>query len=114
VGTGDARAAAAASIGAYALNRSIVDLAILYVAGAVSMAMRAARVPLVPAVLGLILGPMAELQWRRAMAISEGDATVFVTRPLSAVLLAAAVLIVFASAFAARRAGAAPSREADA
>jgi putative tricarboxylic transport membrane protein len=98
-----------ASIGAYALNRSIVDLAILYVAGAVSMAMRAARVPLVPAVLGLILGPMAELQWRRAMAISEGDATVFVTRPLSAVLLAAAVLIVFASAFAGRRSVAAPS-----
>jgi putative tricarboxylic transport membrane protein len=103
-----------ASIGAYALNRSIVDLAILYIAGAVSMAMRAAQVPLVPAVLGLILGPMAELQWRRAMAISEGDATVFLTRPLSAVLLAAAVLIVVAPVLAGRRGAAvAPASEAE-
>jgi putative tricarboxylic transport membrane protein len=98
-----------ASIGAYALNRSVVDVAILYLAGAVSMAMRAAEVPLVPAVLGLILGPMAELQWRRAMAISQGDATVFLTRPLSAVLLTTALLIVAASFVAGRRGSGAPA-----
>jgi putative tricarboxylic transport membrane protein len=47
-------------------------------------------------VLGLILGPIAEQQFRRALAISQGDYTVFVSRPISAVLLAsaAAVLIV--------------------
>jgi putative tricarboxylic transport membrane protein len=71
-------------------------------------------VPLVPAVLGLILGPMAELQWRRAMAISQGDATVFVSRPLSAALLAAAVLIVAVSLFAGRREPATPPAEAGA
>ena len=43
--------------------------------------MRVYDVPLVPAVLGLVLGPLAELQFRRALAISEGDLSVFVTRP---------------------------------
>ena len=50
--------------------------------------MRVYGIPLVPAVLGLVLGPLSELQFRRAMAISEGDISVFVTRPISAVLLA--------------------------
>ena len=52
--------------------------------------------PLVPAVLGLVLGPMAEQQFRRAVAISEGDLTVFVTRPISAALLAAALVVLVA------------------
>ena len=42
--------------------------------------------------LGFILGPMLEEHLRRAMLISGGDVTVFVTRPISAGLLAAAVL----------------------
>jgi putative tricarboxylic transport membrane protein len=84
-----------ASLGAYSLNRSMLDLALLYVVGAVGCAMRLYDVPLVPAVLGLVLGPLSEQQFRRAMAISEGDVTVFVTRPISAalLLLAAAVLL---------------------
>jgi putative tricarboxylic transport membrane protein len=84
-----------ASIGAYSLNRSLVDVGLMYAVGAVGLGMRALDVPLVPAVLGLVLGPMAEQQFRRATAISEGDLSVFVTRPISAALLAtAAVLLV--------------------
>src|SRR5687767_3709632 len=101
-----------ASIGAYGLNRSVVDVAILYAAGVVSMAMRAAEVPLVPAVLGLMLGRRGELQWRGAMAICQGDASVFVWRPLSAVLLAGAVLLVAVSLVAGRRDSSAPPAEA--
>jgi putative tricarboxylic transport membrane protein len=55
-----------------------------------------ARHLLVPAVLGLILGPLAEQQFRRAVAISEGDYSVFVTRPISAVLLASAAAVLIA------------------
>ena len=54
--------------------------------------MRVYDVPLVPAVLGLVLGPLAEQQFRRALAISEGDVSVFLTRPISATLLALAIL----------------------
>jgi putative tricarboxylic transport membrane protein len=84
-----------ASLGAYSLNGSLLDLAILYLVGAVGCAMRVYEVPLVPAVLGLVLGPLSELQFRRAMAISEGDMSVFITRPIAAVLLliAAALLV---------------------
>jgi putative tricarboxylic transport membrane protein len=39
-------------------------------------------------VIGLILGPLAETQFRRALAISEGDPSVFVTQPIAAVLFA--------------------------
>ncbi len=88
-----------ASLGAYTLNRSLLDVALLYVVGVVGLAMRVYAFPLVPAVLGLVLGPMAEQQFRRAAAISEGDLTVFVTRPISAALLAAAVIVLFAPWF---------------
>ena len=52
--------------------------------------------PLAPLVLGVILGPIAETNLRRAL-MSDGDWTVFFTRPISAVLLAAAVLSVIFS-----------------
>jgi putative tricarboxylic transport membrane protein len=81
------------SIGAYSLNRSMVDLVLLYVVGVVGCAMRAWDVQLVPAVLGLVLGPMAEQQFRRALAISEGHISVFFTRPISAVLLSVAIAV---------------------
>jgi putative tricarboxylic transport membrane protein len=45
-------------------------------------------------VIGLILGPLAEAQFRRALSISQGDWTVFFVDPLSATLLAIAALAV--------------------
>jgi hypothetical protein len=45
-----------------------------------------------PGVIGLILGPLAEAQFRRALSISQGDWTVFFTDPLSLALLIIAVL----------------------
>jgi len=82
-----------ASLGAYSLNRSMLDLVLLFAVGAIGCAMRLYGFPLVPAVLGLILGPLSEQQFRRAMAISEGDASVFLERPISAVLLATAIVV---------------------
>jgi putative tricarboxylic transport membrane protein len=82
-----------ASIGAYSLNRSMLDLVLLYAVGAVGCAMRIHDVPLAPAVLGLILGPLSEGQFRRALAIGDGDLSVFVTRPISATVLLAAVVV---------------------
>jgi putative tricarboxylic transport membrane protein len=85
-----------ASLGVYTLNRSLLDVALLYVVGALGLGMRLIGLPLVPAVLGLVLGPMAEQQLRRALAISEGDLTVFATRPISAGLLAVALAVLIA------------------
>jgi putative tricarboxylic transport membrane protein len=79
-----------ASAGAYSVNRSAFDVGLLYLIGGVGYWMRSNSIPLAPAVIGLILGPMAEQQLRRALAIAEGSPTALLTRPVSATLLAAA------------------------
>ncbi|MDX2102882.1 MAG: tripartite tricarboxylate transporter permease [Alphaproteobacteria bacterium] len=85
-----------ATLGVYSLNQSLFDLGILWVIGIVGYGMRRFDFPVAPTVVGLILGPLAEQQFRRAMSISQGDATVFLTQPIAASLLAiaAAVLLV--------------------
>ena len=85
-----------ASAGAYSVNRSAFDVGLLYAVGGVGYLMRCRSIPLAPAVIGVILGPMAEQQLRRALAIAEGSWTVLVTRPISATLLTAAVLLLTA------------------
>jgi len=83
-----------ATLGAYSLHESVVDLATLYVFGLLGFAMRRWDIPVAPAVIGLILGPLAETQFRRALSISQGDASVFVTHPISAGLLALTAALV--------------------
>jgi putative tricarboxylic transport membrane protein len=85
-----------ASAGAYSVNRSAFDVGVLYAIGGVGYLMRRRSIPLAPAIIGLILGPMAEQQLRRALAIAEGSPAILVTRPISATLLAAAVMLLFA------------------
>ena len=87
-----------ASLGGYSLNRSMLDVVLLYLVGAIGCAMRIADIPLAPAVIGLILGPLAEQHFRRAVAISEGDYLVFLTRPLSATLMLVSVAVLLAPA----------------
>jgi putative tricarboxylic transport membrane protein len=101
-----------ATLGAYSLHQSWVDLLTLYAFGLAGFAMRRWGFPVAPAVIGLILGPLAESQFRRAMAISQGDPAVFLERPIAAGLLALTVLLVVAPwiwrALRAGRAGAKP------
>jgi TctA family transporter len=83
-----------ATLGAYTLNNNVVDLVILWIIGLLGFGMRVLDVPVAPCVVGLILGPLAEQQFRRALAISQGDPTVFFTHPLSLGLLVTALLLV--------------------
>jgi putative tricarboxylic transport membrane protein len=83
-----------ATLGAYSLHQSVVDLATLLVFGLLGFTMRRFGFPVAPAVIGLILGPIAEAQFRRALSISQGDASVFFTQPISAGLLALTALLV--------------------
>jgi putative tricarboxylic transport membrane protein len=83
-----------ATLGAFSLHNSVVDLVLLYAIGVVGCIMRHFDIPVAPAVIGLILGPLAEQQLRRALAISQGDPSVFVTHPISlAILLVAAAAL---------------------
>jgi putative tricarboxylic transport membrane protein len=81
-----------ATIGTYGISNSVIDLVILYTLGVVAMFMRRFDFPVAPVVIGMILGPMAEQNLRQALTISQGDWSVFVTRPGSAVILALALL----------------------
>src|SRR5207344_973600 len=92
-----------ATMGVYTLNNNIVDLVILWVIGILGFGMRVLDVPVAPCVVGLILGPLAEQQFRRALAISQGDASVFFTHPISLALLAIAVLLVITPVLLRRR-----------
>jgi putative tricarboxylic transport membrane protein len=83
-----------ATLGAYSMHQSVVDLAMLYVFGLLGFMMRRWGFPVAPAVIGLILGPLAESQFRRALAISQGDPSVFFSHPISAVLLLLTALLV--------------------
>ncbi|MFI7128453.1 tripartite tricarboxylate transporter permease [Nonomuraea sp. NPDC050153] len=88
-----------AALGVYALNGTVVDLVVLYVLGLLGYAMRRFGLPVAPAVIGMILGPMAEIQLRRALAIGAGDVTVLVRSPVAAVLLALAALALLMPVF---------------
>ena len=82
-----------ATAGAYSVNRSLFDVGLLYGIGGVGYLMRRSAIPLAPAIIGVILGPMAEQQLRRALAIAEGSPVALVTRPISLALLVAAVVL---------------------
>jgi putative tricarboxylic transport membrane protein len=85
-----------ATIGTYGISQSWIDLVLLYVVGGVGYLMRRFDFPTAPTVIGMILGPFAEQEFRRAMTISAGDMTTFVTRPLSLTLLIIAALLLLA------------------
>jgi putative tricarboxylic transport membrane protein len=88
-----------AGLGTYSLRNSTVDLVVLYALGAVGFLMRRFDIPVAPAVVGAILGPELETHFRRALQISRGDYSTFVTRPLSlSILIIAAVVLVAPSA----------------
>ena len=79
-----------ASLGAFSVHRSAGDLLLMATIGVVGFLLRAIDAPVAPVMIGLILGPTAEQHLRRALSISQGDWSVFVSRPLSASLLACA------------------------
>lgn len=98
-----------ATMGAYTLNNNIVDVALLWIIGVIGFGMRVLNVPVAPCIVGLILGPLAEQQFRRALTISQGDANVFFTHPISLALIVIAVTLVLVPTLlrwrAARQAG---------
>ena len=75
-------------IGCYSLKNNLSDVVIMAIFGVIGYGLRKMRFEPAPLLLGFILGPMLEENFRRAMLISEGDLSVFVTRPISAGFLA--------------------------
>lgn len=85
------------AIGIYSVNNSADDLLVLAVFTLVGVGLKMADYPLAPAILAFVLGRPIEASLRQALTIARGDATVFLTRPISAVLLAVAAVILVRS-----------------
>jgi putative tricarboxylic transport membrane protein len=75
-----------ATLGAFAAGGTTVDLVVLCGLGLLGLLMREAGIPVAPAVVGLILGPIAEQQLRRALTLSEGDPAILVSSPITVFL----------------------------
>ncbi|MFN3279495.1 MAG: tripartite tricarboxylate transporter permease [Paracoccus hibiscisoli] len=74
-------------IGTYSVNSSGFDVLMVAMFGILGYALRLLNFPLAPMLLGFVLGPMMEEHFRRAMLLGRGDPTVFLSRPISAVVL---------------------------
>jgi TctA family transporter len=82
-------------IGTYSLNNNVWDVLMTVVFGVLGWIFVKLECEPAPLLLGFILGPLMEENLRRALLLSRGDPTVFVTRPISATLLVlAAILLV--------------------
>jgi putative tricarboxylic transport membrane protein len=85
-------------VGTYTLSSSVGDVLVMTVFGVIGYAFRKLDCEPAPLLLGLVLGPMLEENFRRAMVLSEGDWSVFLRRPISLgfLVLAASLLLAVA------------------
>lgn len=83
--------------GIFTINSSVFDLAIVLVIGLVGYGMRLTGFPFLPAVLGVVLGPLVESNYRRSLLLSGGDYGIFLEDPIAIGLLGAALLFVVVS-----------------
>jgi len=82
------------TIGVYSLNYNVFDIWMTAIFGAIGYLWTKLKCEGAPLLLGLVLGPMMEENFRRALLLSRGDYTTFVTRPLSLTLLLMALVLV--------------------
>jgi TctA family transporter len=81
------------AIGVFSLNNATFDVFLMAMFGFLGYLFRKLDCEPAPMLLGFILGPMMEEHLRRAMLISKGDATVFLSRPISATMLVLALVL---------------------
>ncbi|WP_447553034.1 tripartite tricarboxylate transporter permease [Vreelandella sp. EE22] len=81
------------TLGTYSLQNSVFDLWIMLVFGVIGYVLRRANYPLAPIIIGMILGPVLENNFRRALLISRDGYMIFFDRPISATIFAINALL---------------------
>ena len=79
------------SVGSFAIHNRFFDIWVLLIFGLLGYVCSKIKIPLAPMILGVILGPLAESNFRRAL-MTDSDLTLFFTRPISLLFIALAVL----------------------
>ena len=87
-------------VGTYSVQNAMMDVWLMLGFGLAGFLLEKIGFPLVAIVLGVVLGPIAESELRRSLAMSRGDLSIFWERPISATLLAIAILLVAAAVLA--------------
>jgi putative tricarboxylic transport membrane protein len=81
-------------VGVYAVNSSMVDVGIMSVMGVLGYILRKMDFETAPMVLGVVLSPIIEFSFRQALAMSAGSYAIFVQRPIAAVFLGIALIMI--------------------
>jgi len=92
-------------IGTYSIRNNMIDVWIAILFGIIGFLMRKTEIPAAPVVLTLVLAHMFENALRQSMVMSSGDPSIFLTRPMSAVLLLIVAIALIASVLERRRTG---------
>ncbi|WP_280564236.1 tripartite tricarboxylate transporter permease [Chromohalobacter sp. 48-RD10] len=81
------------TIGAYAAQNAFTDVWLMYVFGILGFFLTKANIPLAPIIIGVILGPLAESNFRRALLLRNADPNIFFGSPITWVLIAMTVFV---------------------
>ena len=81
------------AVGSFVIDNNIFDVYLMFIFGILGLLLREMAYPAAPFLLGIILGPMADNNLRRALILSNGDPTPFFTRPLSLIFVAMILLL---------------------
>jgi putative tricarboxylic transport membrane protein len=98
-----------ASLGAFSVNSQWFDLVLLLLLGALGFAMRRFAIPVLPLIVGVILGPSLEYQLNQALQISQGDVSALWSEPVAVVVYVVIVLMLAATVLLGRRTPSTPS-----
>jgi putative tricarboxylic transport membrane protein len=86
-------------IGAYSIANSILDIGVMIFCGVLGYVFKKLDFPMAPAILTLVLGPLMERSLRESLALSQGDYTTFLTRPIALFFLIVTAVILVTSAW---------------
>lgn len=86
-------------VGGYVPTQDMHDVWLMLIFGIVGYLMRKLDYPLAPAVLAIVLGPIAEPAMRQSLIGSQGDVSIFFTRPISGTIMVVAILLILMPVF---------------
>ena len=85
-------------VGAYTIRNSVFDIYSMAVIGVIAWGLINAGIPTTPIILGMVLGPTMEREFRTAMMLSDGKLDIFYTSPVALIFFSLAALVIFGQA----------------
>ena len=82
-------------VGTYAAYLDMFDVGLMVLVGLAAFVLRMLDYPLAPAVLAIVLGPIAEPKLRQSLLLSDGDFSIFFTRPIAGPITVVALILIF-------------------